>query len=328
LVAVAKAQGCAVDADCGGANQAGLCVGGVCQYGVGFSGNQLIDPATCSLTCSPEAIPNAGVFLNEPNVTISALQGNLVMDVLLTPYLRQKPTTVAFLNPTNGTYCRLLPQALGQGVRSQAIETAGGSACNSRLVYSAAFSPTVSQACWTAQADVTEVGPQFAVTYKQFNTQVEVIQEGMAPFGQAASKRQNNNGSNNNDNTLVPVMLAFRRNYTVQVATSFSPSTAPFQVIANGAIRYRLVKVDYNIVGRRIAVTVQTQTSNAARVANEQDGAVAGRVGGGGRADDGSGVRGDERGGTVRPAARGGAGRHSVCRGGGRDGADGRLQVR
>lgn len=60
-------------------------------------------------------------------------------------------------------------------------------------------------------------GSQFAITFNSYRTQVEVIQRGLAPFGQSATpgaRRQPRA-----DTTTIE--RAFRRDYTISVATSF-----------------------------------------------------------------------------------------------------------
>lgn len=64
------------------------------------------------------------------------------------------------------------------------------------------------------------------------------------------------------------ITLAFRRDYTIKFATSFAVTASPFQTLGNGAILYRLVRVDYDILNRAISVTVQTRTSVLAHVTN------------------------------------------------------------
>jgi hypothetical protein len=58
-------------------------------------------------------------FVREPNVTVGAAAGNLLLDISLLPYARQTPTSVAFLNSTNGSACALIPVQLGSGVWTQ-----------------------------------------------------------------------------------------------------------------------------------------------------------------------------------------------------------------
>jgi len=251
------ALACQNDGDCGTAGQAGRCQAGVCECGAGFSGSTPVDPATCSLTCTPPAVPDAVVFLVEPNVTVSAAAGNLVLAIELDPYLKQTPTTVAFLHPGSGARCDMLPLALGTGRWSQAVDNADGN-CKTDLVYSRAFNAEVAQSCWQTLPSVTESGAQYTINFKQYATQVEVIQSGLAPFGQAATRQL----------AETTITREFRRNYTISVATTFTPSSAPFQVIAGGALLYRLVAINYDVLNSRIIVTVQTQTAATAKVTN------------------------------------------------------------
>merc|ERR1711991_109357 len=116
-----SAVACTSNLECGSADDSapGLCENGICQCGVGYSGNQPIDPTSCSLVCAPPPVPDAVAFLKEPNVTVGASAGNLVMDINMDPYLNQIPATVAFLNPTNGSACALMAAQLGAGAWSR-----------------------------------------------------------------------------------------------------------------------------------------------------------------------------------------------------------------
>jgi hypothetical protein len=209
--------------ECGSADytQPGLCVAGVCQCGFGYAGDRAIDPTRCSLSCSPPAIPDSIAFLNEPNVTVTASGGSLVVDVRLAPFLKQTPATVALLNPANGTACRLLPEALDLSAWSQSVEAA----CAARNVYSAPFAASVGQACWSKLSPTVESGSQYRVEFNQYRTQVEVIQQGVAPFGQVATRRRL-------EANETIITRAFRRDYTVSVATSFTAQSSPFTTYA------------------------------------------------------------------------------------------------
>jgi len=224
LFFVAPSWACSLDADCGSADnsQPGLCVGGVCQCGIGFSGNQLVDPTACSLTCSPAPVPDSVAFLREPNVTVTASGGNVVLDVSMAPYLKQTPASVAFLNPLNGSACPLMPSQLGSGQWTQEIIN-DASQCFSHYVFAAPFAASVGEACWETLAPSVETGAQYSITFNQYKTQVEVIQEGLAPFGQSASRAVKDD---------VTIKRAFRRDYTISVATQFKPNSAPFSLIA------------------------------------------------------------------------------------------------
>ena len=66
--------------------------------------------------------------------------------------------------------------------------------------------------------------------------------------------------------------------FTYQVCDSSSPTplcdtasvTIVVQPLAGAGIQYRLVTIDYDILGNAIAATVQTRTVAAAKVANGQ----------------------------------------------------------
>ena len=220
-----SAVACTSNLECGSADDSapGLCENGICQCGVGYSGNQPIDPTSCSLVCAPPPVPDAVAFLKEPNVTVGASAGNLVMDINMDPYLNQIPATVAFLNPTNGSACALMAAQLGAGAWTQELLNGAGE-CDSRYLYAAPFAATVGQQCWNTLPASVESGAQYQVTFNQYQTQVEIIQKGQAPFGQAANKRQAKD---------VEITRAFRRDYTISVATQFRPNSAPFTLLAS-----------------------------------------------------------------------------------------------
>jgi hypothetical protein len=137
--------GCSSALDCGSLDytQPGRCVSGVCQCGVGYSGDRLVDPFLCSLTCQPAPVPDAFTFLNEPNVTVTAVGGNLVFDVSMAPFLKQTPTSMSFLNPVDGSACHLMPDALGRAEWTQSVQT---NQCTMRNVYTAPFAAIIGRA--------------------------------------------------------------------------------------------------------------------------------------------------------------------------------------
>jgi hypothetical protein len=214
------ALACLTDADCGSADntQPGLCQSGVCQCGIGYAGSNAVDPTACSLVCSPPPVPDSVTFLNEPNVTLTASAGNLVMNVAFAPYLYQIPTTMAFLNPSNGSACPLMPQALGLAQWAQSVDS---SQCAQQYQYSAPFGASVGQACWQPLASTVETGAQYSITFSEFKTQIEVIESGLAPFGQAARQTQ-----------MTPITRAFRRDYTLAVATGLTVTSQEFTTFA------------------------------------------------------------------------------------------------
>ena len=243
---VVAVSGCLSDADCGSADntQPGLCQAGVCQCGIGYSGNRAVDPISCGLVCTPSAVPDSIAFLREPNVTVTAASGNLLLDVRMEPYLRQTPATVAFLNPSNGTACALMAAQLGTGAWLQEVADASG-ACVTHYLYSAPFAATVGGACWQGLGSSVETGAQQAITYKQYETQVEVVQQGLAPFGQTATRQAGE----------TTIARAFRRNYKISVATTFQPSTAPFELIAAPPVPPSLVN-DSAATRENVAVAI------------------------------------------------------------------------
>ena len=58
----------------------------------------------------------------------------------------------------------------------------------------------------------------FEITFNSYQTQVEVIQSGLAPFGQIASRL-----AKRADETTIT--REFRRDYTIRVATQFKPQS-------------------------------------------------------------------------------------------------------
>jgi hypothetical protein len=120
---LSAAVACFSDADCGSTDDSapGRYQVGVCHCSVGYPSNILIDPALCTLSCLPAAVPDSVAFLREPNVTVGAAAGNLVLDISLLPYARQTLTLVTFLNPTNGSACALMPAQLESGVLTREL---------------------------------------------------------------------------------------------------------------------------------------------------------------------------------------------------------------
>ena len=159
LLFLSVAAACTVDTDCGSADntQPGLCVAGVCQCGFGYAGATLIDPASCALSCTPAALPDAVAFLTEPSVTVAAEAGSLTLGVDLAPYAKQTPATMALLHPVNGSRCSLMADELGLGRWEQSVEPAQ---CRQQYVYRRAFADAVSQECWESGAPTTEPGSQ------------------------------------------------------------------------------------------------------------------------------------------------------------------------
>ena len=88
-------------------------------------------------------MPDSVAFLREPNVMVGATAGNLVLDISLLPYVRQTPTSVAFLNPTNGSAHALMPAQLSSGVWTQELQ----GDCGLHYVLAAPFAASVNQQC-------------------------------------------------------------------------------------------------------------------------------------------------------------------------------------
>jgi hypothetical protein len=178
---------------------------------------------------------------------MDAIGGNLVFNVTLDPYLKQVPTTIAFNNPDTGSPCAMMPAQLGLGRWSQEVVNS----CDSELVYTRNFVDEIAQGCWRTNTPTVESGADYEISFNSYSTQVEVIQSGLAPFGQVAKNLRA-------DETTIT--RQFRRDYTISVATQFKPSSQPFQIVAGGRIRYRLVNIDYDILNNIIRVTVETET--------------------------------------------------------------------
>merc|ERR1711991_995532 len=248
---------CLSDADCGSGdpNAPGLCQSGVCQCGVGYAG-ALDDPQACAFTCAPGAVPDSVEFLNSPSIDISAQSGDYVLNTILDSYLKAEPTTMAFLHPSTGFRCGIMPDLLGASQLRQAVNNDSGQ-CDQNITYTSDFSTQVGQSCWETVPGQVESGPQFSVTFTSYRTIVEVVQKALAPFGQTSQRRQQSE-------TLITE--EFRRQYTINVATSFRPTSAPFEVTADGRVRYRLVTIDYDLLGGAIRVVVETQVQADAKL--------------------------------------------------------------
>ena len=102
-----------------------------------------------------------------------------------------------------------MPAQLGSGVWTQELQ----GDCGLHYVLAAPFAASVNQRCWEQLASSTESGPQYSVTFNHYHTQVEVIQKGLAPFGQMANRR--NALAARDDANLT---RAFRRDYTISPA--------------------------------------------------------------------------------------------------------------
>ena len=165
---------------------------------------------------------------------------------------------MALLHPVNGSRCSLMSDELGLGRWEQSVDAAQ---CRQQYVYRRAFAEAVAQECWESGAPTTETGSQYAVTFNSYRTQVEVVQQGLAPFGQTASR------SVARDDTTIE--RAFRRDYTISVATQFKAQSQPFSVIAP------IVLVGPTCVADT-ASTPQTQPVTTDLLAND----VAGTTGG------------------------------------------------
>ena len=250
---------CISNGDCGSgdANAPGLCQAGVCQCGVGYAG-ALDDPQSCSLTCSPAPVPDSVEFLKSPAIDISAQAGDFVLNTILDSYLKAEPTTMAFLHPSTGFRCGIMPDLLGASQLRQAVNNDSGQ-CDQNITYTTDFATQVGQSCWETVPGQTEAGPQYSVTFSSYRTIVEVVQKARAPFGQTSQRRQQSE-------TLITE--EFRRQYTINVATSFRPNSAPFEVTADGRVRYRLVTIDYDLLGGAIRVVVETQVQVEAKLNN------------------------------------------------------------
>jgi len=251
---------CVDDSDCGGPDQAGLCVAGTCQCGVGYAGAELWDPTSCSQVCVPPAVPDSVAFLNEPIIGLAAISGNLTLNVTMDVNSKQIPTTVAWQHPVTGVECDLMPGALGAGQWTQQVNDA--SRCDSVLVYQAPFSTETARNCWETLATRQETGALYQTTFNQYRSRVEVIQSGLAPFGQSVP----NNKRQSADETSIT--RQFRREYTISVATQFSVISDEFQVVAGGRVLYRLVEIDYDLLNNQIVAVIETQVADTARLAN------------------------------------------------------------
>ena len=257
LVSVSLA--CTLDSECGGPDQAGLCVAGTCQCGVGFAGATLVDPASCSQVCVPPAVPDSVAFLNEPIIGLAAIAGDLTLNVTMDVNSKQIPTTVAWQHPVTGTECDLMPGALGSGRWTQQVNDAAQ--CDSVLVYRAPFSAETARDCWETLATRQETSALYQTTFSQYRSRVEVVQSGLAPFGQSVpTKRQSSDETS--------ITRQFRREYTISVATQFSVISDQFQVVAGGRVLYRLVEIDYDLLNNQIIAVIETQVADTARLAS------------------------------------------------------------
>ena len=136
--------------------------------------------------------------------------------------------------------------------------------CRQQYVYRRAFADAVSQECWESGAPTTETGSQYAVTFNSYRTQVEVVQQGLAPFGQTASR-----AAAARDDTTIE--RAFRRDYTISVATQFKAQSQPFSVIAPIVLMGPTCVAD-------TATTPPTQPVTTDLLANDVEGSTGGEI--------------------------------------------------
>jgi hypothetical protein len=171
---------------------------------------------------------------------------------------------MALLNPVTGTQCALLPNALGIGVWQQWLDTSDG-ACNNDYFYQTPFVAAVNNPlCWSVEPPSVQTGAAYSITFVNYATQVQVVQQALAPFQTATSVRQApaNNVSASTETTTVT--LIFRRDYTISVATSFTATSLPFSVFqANYSIPRGPTAVD------DVAATDQSLAVDISVLAND-----------------------------------------------------------
>ena len=102
------------------------------------------------------------------------------------------------------------------------------SQCVSHYIYASPFATTVGEACWNTLAPSVESGAQYSVTFNQYQTQVEVVQQGMAPFGQVASRRLSLR-----DEVEISRSYRFVAITPFRWRHSFVPTLLPFSTIAS-----------------------------------------------------------------------------------------------
>ncbi len=103
--------------------------------------------------------------------------------------------------------------------------------------------------CFAELSPTVESGPSWAVTSRSFQTIVEVVSNGPAPFGQVAER----------STPQASISRILRRVYTYTIATQMQVASNSFLVAAKGKLLYRLVGVSVELLRQRVAVVVQTQ---------------------------------------------------------------------
>ena len=254
---------CSSDSDCGGtdANQAGLCtVSGFCQCGFGYRGvGTILDPTACEYVCTPPALPDALTFLNEPELESFAEDGNLVVRVTVDPFLKQHPGTIAMQHPQTGERCGILWERLGMCELSQTVNPGN---CWTTYEWRRRWDDVVGNSgCFLELPNVTESGPGYTLVSRRFRTIFEVAMSGLAPFGLNATRKRQSE---------VTVQRILRREYTFSIAVRLMVESNPFTVVANGALRYRLVEIDTMPLAGKVKIVVQTRVAVGARVSTLQ----------------------------------------------------------
>ena len=253
------ASRCTLDSDCGGSdtNQAGLCTAsGFCQCGFGYQGvGTVLDPTACEYVCTPPAIPDAVTFLNEPELESFAEDGNLVVRVTVDPFLKQQPATIAMQHPQTGERCGILWERLGMCELSQSVNAGN---CWTKYEWQRRWNDVVANSgCFIELPNITESGPGFTLVSRRFRTVFEVAMSGLAPFGLNATRKRQSE---------VTVQRILRREYTFTIAVRLMVESNPFSVVANGALRYRLVEIDTIPLAGAVKFVVQTRVATGVSV--------------------------------------------------------------
>jgi hypothetical protein len=242
--------------------QSGYCFNGFCQCGFGWHGNATnLDPRACAPVCVPPPLLDAIAFLNEPNITAEALDGQMVVTISVLPYLKQRPISISMMNPITDNRCNILPGLLGTCELLQVLDPVS---CSTDYIWTHSFYDVVLNSnCFVELPSVTEVGPGFTIYSRSFQTVFEVVLSGLAPFGLEAGYGNATSGVPTGEVLLTRTV---RRYYTFSVATKMDLASQDFLSLASGALLYRLVGIDVQPQLSRVVVTIQTRVAKGGRV--------------------------------------------------------------
>lgn len=237
---LAPSWGCSSDADCGSVDksQPGRCQAGFCQCGVGYVGNQLVDPTSCSRSCSPAALGDGQLPMDPLRLDVYVRDAHLVVDVTLASFASELPEEISLLRLSNGTRCSLIPLMLGTHSLEQHVEAS----CQRRFVLSMPFEPSL---CW----DLHENRDANMLTYR---SGLEIVQRSAvgAAFN-GVGHRATRGGA-----PSTGLSRTFRKEVVINVQHHAVLHSNAVKSVAAPEVAFAVTLVDY----RRNAVVIEIQS--------------------------------------------------------------------